>query len=553
MTTIDWLFACLAGIHVVSALANGHEESFVFLREALPYAALYLAWRLTHNLFGKVSGVVLLAAICLWSCLESLIGLSQVFGHRASGHAVFGMTGSFSNPGPYGGFTAITLSVAAAYALTRRKSLSSIPEALGKAIEGGKPSMPRIRFLLLRALPLLLSIVTVALGIIVLPATRSRAGWLGFGIAMAVYALTRTKASLQVRRHKCLAAIAAVVILVGCAGVFMMKKDSALGRLHIWNMESRAIAKSPFTGHGPGYAMGAYGKAQEEYFRKARRPEIATKVAGCPEYAFNEYLKVGMETGVPGLALSLCVMVAGIAALIKRRSPFAYGLIAAAVFAFFSYPLSITQTSVLYTLLFATAGCPSRKTGKPADSLWQPISLIAITAATVMMALFLKTDYVRRKEAMAEWEGARRWNAMELYEDAVEELAPLYREMSWNFRYLYDYGYALHKTGRHGESDKVLREGAELSSDPMFHNIIGKNMEATGEYAKAEEEYYTAHYMVPCRLYPLVLLMEMHQRLGNSEKADSLRREIASMPVNPKNTTMRELQERATDSLWPTT
>ena len=147
------------------------------------------------------------------------------------------------------------------------------------------------------------------------------------------------------------------------------------------------------------------------------------------------------------------------------------------------------------------------------------------------------------------WKAARQWSGMELYEEALEELSPLYPAMRWNFRYLYDYGYALHKEGRHEESIAVLSEGARISSDPMFRNIIGKCHEALGRYDAARDEYMTAHYMVPCRLYPLVLLMRMYEGRGMDAEAVSVGRRILEMPVNPKNRTMQDLRREVSVEL----
>ena len=78
----------------------------------------------------------------------------------------------------------------------------------------------------------------------------------------------------------------------------------------------------------------------------------------------------------------------------------------------------------------------------------------------------------------------------------------------------------------------------------MFHNIMGKNHEALGQSDKAAQEYMTSHYMVPCRLYPLVLLLEMYVRTGMETEAMDVRDKILSMPVNPANRTMVDLRRK---------
>lgn len=103
-------------------------------------------------------------------------------------------------------------------------------------------------------------------------------------------------------------------------------------------------------------------------------------------------------------------------------------------------------------------------------------------------------------------------------EQAVERLSDLYSVLKKNYRYLYDYGYSLMQVGKYNDALKILSEGAAISSDPMFRNMIGKCYQALGDFIAAEKEYNRAHFMVPSRLYPHVLLMEMYVLNGKMKK-----------------------------------
>ena len=50
-------------------------------------------------------------ALIGWAAVQAVIGLRQVFGFEASGHALYALTGSFFNPGPYAGYLAMALPV----------------------------------------------------------------------------------------------------------------------------------------------------------------------------------------------------------------------------------------------------------------------------------------------------------------------------------------------------------------------------------------------------------------------------------------------------------
>ena len=345
---------------------------------------------------------------------------------------------------------------------------------------------------------MILSSISCVLCIIVLPASMSRAAWLALGVVALVWGFKELRLADWIRKHKARAVIASVLVIIVIIGVFFLKKDSAIGSLHIWHMELRAIAEEPLTGHGKGSVLGVYGDTQAKYFAEKERPEIITKVAGCPEYAFNEYLKIGVEYGIPSMLGVIVVLIIVIALLLKFHSPFAYGFIAFSVFAFFSYPLE---------------------------------------------AIHIKS------EAEKEWESVRYLSSMELYEDAAEELAPLYDDLKDNYRFIYDYGYALHKCKRYQESTKILMEGAKISSDPMFYNIIGKNYEEMGTYDLAEGAYMHAHYMVPSRIYPLSLLMNLKIKTGDIHYAIEIGEKIQSMDINEKVVAMRRLQKESASRL----
>lgn len=419
----------------------------------------------------KLLFLLAIAVVTAIAIYESVFGLLQVLGFRLSEHLAFDITGSFANPGPYGGLIAILLAILGAYVLQNYNAQKWYDKVF-----------------------VILSSISCALCVIVLPSSMSRAAWLALGVAALVWGFKELSLADWIRKHKALAAIASFIVIIVMTGIFFLKKDSAIGRLHIWHMELRAIAEKPLSGHGKGTVLGVYGDTQAEYFAEKERPEIITKVAGCPEYAFNEYLKVGVEYGIPAMVGVIVVLILVIALMMKFRLPFAYGLIAFSVFAFFSYPLE---------------------------------------------AIHIKSD------AEKEWESIRYLASMELYEDAVEELAPLYDDLKDNYRYIYDYGYALHKCRRYQESIKILKEGAEVSSDPMFYNIMGRNLEAMGLYEEAEKAFIHAHHMVPQRLYPLTLLMRMHIRLGNNNEALRYGKNILDKPVNERHRTMLRLQTDA--------
>ena len=136
--------------------------------------------------------------------------------------------------------------------------------------------------------------------------------------------------------------------------LFQLKATSANGRLFMWKISSMAIAESPVIGHGTGNFVSAYGRAQENYFANGEFSETEELVAGSPEYAFNEYLQVAMEYGIPFLlVVSLVIAFCLWKGSSEGRIGICGGVISFLVFSFSSYPMQIPGFAVTFYLLLA--------------------------------------------------------------------------------------------------------------------------------------------------------------------------------------------------------
>lgn len=454
----------------------------------------------------------------IWLSYESVLGMLQLAGVSASNHGVYSMTGSFSNPGPYGGFVAVCTAIVLTAAYNWRNAEKMVDKWIVK-----------------------LACASGVLGVVVLPATMSRSAWVAFALAMAAFSLDRKEIRKWLGNHKLALGLAAAAAVIIFSAAFVMKQDSAMGRFHIWEMELRAIADEPLTGHGYGMAMGSYGDAQADYFESEQRSPQQERIAGCPEFAFNEYFHIGMEFGIPGMLVFVVLLVFCFLVLNRRNSALAWGMTAWGVFAFGSYPLAVWQLCFVLAMMLGAAQGYGVSLGKLQKRAVPVLAFVLIAAGTSV----LYPDTVRRRNALKQWHDEQILADYGVTDGVVERLEALYPELRRDYRYLYDYGYALHKAGSYSESNTILREGAARSSDPMFYNIIGKNYEAMGDYAAAENCWFHAHYMVPSRLYPYILLMEMHDRLGDTDSAEEYAFKVLNLPVNEKNMTMVDLRRRA--------
>jgi len=76
--------------------------------------------------------------------------------------------------------------------------------------------------------------------------------------------------------------------------------------------------------------------------------------ADVPFYAFNEYIQIGVESGVLGLILFLALMVVVLMRAYRNKQYGVMGaLVSLGVFAFFSYPFSVLPFLIVLVTLLA--------------------------------------------------------------------------------------------------------------------------------------------------------------------------------------------------------
>jgi O-antigen ligase len=144
-----------------------------------------------------------------------------------------------------------------------------------------------------------------------------RASWVSASagsLAVLIYKyqyIQRIRLILNTRAKRGIAVFASAVLAVTIAfGLYTLKKDSANGKLFIWEVTLGKIAEKPLFGHGVGRFAAEYNNWQAGYFQEhpGQAEGIRGWVAGNTRYCFNEFLEIASETGTVGLALFLVLI-----------------------------------------------------------------------------------------------------------------------------------------------------------------------------------------------------------------------------------------------------
>jgi O-antigen ligase len=462
---------------------------------------------------------------------EAILGLRQLYGFDYSHHHLFLTTGSFFNPGPYACYIAIVLPMAFFYTLKYRICY-------------------KVKFHVRNIFVYFLwgiSLLTFVASILILPATMSRASWIaaigGCGL-VSMYFLTKKrdiKTFITINKKICvlLACIAFLLtIAAGGFGMYYLKKDSADGRAFIWKNSIELIKQNPM-GVGIGNFSGSYGHIQASYFEAGYASEDEKRVAGNPEYAFNEYLQICAEQGITGFLFFVCIIVYSLYVGVKQKKIAATAsLLALLIAAGVSYPFSVLPCLITFVFLLALIN-----NGKNIIVLPKAISIAFAFCILIVVLLCLSNRYPTYG-AYKNWHKMKQLYNHRNYEDTANEYRIIYPLLSDQLNFLFEYAQCLSKSEQYEKSNEILEKAMRISCDPMLYNVMGQNCQAMKRYADAELYFCKAANIVPSRIYPWYLLANLYVEMNEMVKARETAHIVLKKEPKVQSTAVREMREK---------
>lgn len=473
------VFVLFVYLLIHASLTHAMQSREFYL--SISYFGLYVVFRVIRamRLANYVSFAVMFGGI-----YQSCLVLGQLLGYGISNHLRFVVTGSFFYPGPCGIFLAGVFVLAVAM--------------MKKGYRKVGFNLMFVRYVT--------ACVTFGVTLVALVPTMSRAGWIGALVGVMLLYRREIVAWGNTRRRWVIGGgiVGMIVVLML---FYLLKKDSANGRLFIWQNTVSAYWKTPLFGVGIDGFERAFAEAQHDYFEKEKVLEQDNRhveMAGVVESAFNEPLALFLLLGAVGGVLTAMVL------FFKLQRLTAYSCVAVAllVASFFSYTFYIPSIAIVF--LFAVAQLPDRwvRGGRYVNVLMFGIMGIVV--------LFFDFREFGRREAYRKWKNNAVYYTWEDYQSVVEEYGKLYPVLKNDFKFLFEYGHSLHKVGRYEESNIMLKRGIRHSADPMFWNIAGNNYLALKQYDQGMTAYLRAYYTCPNRVYPLYLLTKLEAERGDT-------------------------------------
>jgi tetratricopeptide (TPR) repeat protein len=465
--------------------------------------------------------------LLITSFIESYWGLRQLYGFDHSQHALFKLTGSFSNPGPYACYLSVVLPCAFYY-LLRNWNCTNVKFEF------------HYWLIYLRWGASLLAVIG---SLLVLPASMSRASWLAAlgGCGLIIYFNIFKKKNntwFQIYKKKCLFLLS-FLLIIGSIGMYYLKKDSADGRILMWKIALKTVVHNP-TGVGIGNFSGSYGVEQAKYFESGKGTEKERYVAGNPAYSFNEYLQILAEQGIVSFMLFLIIIVHSLYIGIRQKLfPATASLAALLIVAMTTYPFSILP--FLIVLIFLLAWIHSFESSK---IVLRPIVSVALAFCSLLFVSCCFYNRYPTYQAYKQWHKYARLYQSYMYDDAAEKYSRIYPLLSDQLAFLFEYAQSLSKIGKYEESNQVLEKAIRIGCDPMLYNIMGRNKQALKKYTEAEQCFQRASYIVPNRIYPYYLLANLYLETGEIEKAKKMARVVLTKEPKTYSTAVKEMREK---------
>lgn len=455
---------------------------------------------------------VLVLGIVLLGIAQAVYGLGQYVHVFSTGASDFRIVGSFDNPA---GFAAALVAVFP-FALVLIRS-----DKMGCRVLG-----------VIGAIVLMVAIVL----------SHSRAGMVAVVVVTACWWWNSSNLQRFYRFNKKLKlGIAALLLLGVLAGLYSIKKDSADGRLLIWQCSGQMVLDKPLLGHGIGGFQREYMLYQADFFRQHPTSKFAP-LADIVKSPFNEFLLVLVEQGIVGVIFWAVMVYLLIRAYCRKKTEHqhyaAYCLVGIATFACFSYPLDYPFVRLM-VVLSAGLLMANEKTmltlGKRATLVVKPILLLLCIVLLGVSCKLFADEYQWNKIGQRSLNGET--------QKVLPDYARLYKTMHWNALFLYNYAAELNYIGEWKRSNELMKECAHLYNDNDVQLILADNYQQLKHYREAEKCLVLASEMIPNRFIPLYRRVLLYKEQGQQEKAIQLAKQILRKQVKIPSTEITMIQQ----------
>lgn len=499
--SIDWIdVLCLFSL-AFYLLKDANDESlwnigclslfllFVSVGKSGPIKSLYLYYGALFSLF----------VLSVW-------GYLQYFEWLPSPNNYFKLCGPYHNPGMLGGMMAVIL-VFIVSAITKRIRM-----------------VRKVKILFI----ITVCVILFALPILVL--TEARAAWLAFIVAVGYNIVSSYGMNFQRKPHWGISIICTVLFVI--FSFYSLKPESANGRMLIWRVGCEMVKDNPVTGLGRGDFESRYLYYQAEYLN-TKATDKEKYLAGNTHFAFNEPVRVTVESGLVGLCNYLLLSI-GMWLLPVKRNIQTHVCKSVILFIFvwsqFSYPNRMFPIIAVLVLAYAVLLKHKKRIFfmkqirmKICRSVYVPI----VCVACVLLMIPLQKQYQSYCNAYEFWHSLRIKEIVQ----KPDELASFVSRFPKDTGFLSLYAHVIKKRKEYGKYDEVIKLIDEADPTPSLLIWKGEMYQEQGRYKDAEATYKTVASMIPTWQKARYKLALLYHETGRVEEAVALAKTLLTEEV----------------------
>jgi len=447
--------------------------------------SLLLFYMLTRRIVLNIEWV--LVCIVTLGVIEVFYGLGKYL-HLFNSLSEYPMSGSFDNPAGFAAALSIVFPFTL-YFISKKNIYSRLFGGIAAA----------------------LIITAVAL-------SKSRTGVMAIVVICGIWMVTAInigwfKQWSRKARFLVLGVVASAILV----GLYFIKKDSADGRLLIWQCTAKMISEKPIMGYGVGGFQREYMLNQADFFKDSPNSKYAM-LSDIVKHPFNEFLLLLVEHGIIGALFFIVFALLLIQEYRKKNSPEIryFGLCIAGIFTFGCFSYLLNYPFVRLIALFSVALIM-----KDEKSLLEIPKQVLVYLKPLIILFFVSLLGVCGKMLYDEY----KWCAIAHRSLAGEtrkvlpEYAKLHRTMSRNSFFLYNYGAELNFIGEAQKSNILLKECTQFYNDNDVQLLLAENYIIQKKYNNAEQCLLLAYYMIPNRFIPLYRLVKLYEMTGRHSDA----------------------------------
>ncbi len=456
----------------------------------------------------------ILQTICLIGILEVVYGIVQLFGILPNNYRYAFFSGSLNNPAVFGMYLSFC-----------------IPITVFFSIQSRRKETVYWRFL------------SVFFSVFVVLSDSRTAILASLCGVFAVLLLKRKEFWKYFMERRSIRFAVVFFLLFGLVVLYLYKRDSADGRLLIWNVCWEMIKEKPLCGWGWDGLMAQYMNFQAVFFENHPNSPFAL-LAGETQMPFNEFIHVAVVFGIPSSLLFLSIIVWTLWYICNKQKE-NYVVMFSIVIVFFiwclfSYPLNVPFVWLL--ILFVALSIAPPISNLRLSKFYG--SIVFVLGFICFFLLLVNGKNEIRRLYLQEY-------ALELPKDKMlEKYEIMYNNYSDDGLFLYNYAALLHLYGDYEKSILMFNKSSAYVNDYNMMLLMGDNYQQMDILDSALVYYRRASKMIPNRYLPLYYQMTVYQEKDDNYHA----KKIAEMILCKKNKignsrTIHEIVKKANECL----